>query len=511
MTRKPDRAAARVGCGLLDQKIGLAFEKHQAGRIEVADTLYREVLEADPRNGAALHGLGLVTYHRGDLAQAEELIRQSIELDGTQGLHHYHLGVVLQGQGAREAALASFRRALELDPHSADAHVGVGGVRYELGERDLAEDSFRRAIGLDPNHVKAHSNLGVALTARCLLEEAIHHFETATDLSPDHALAHWNNAIALLLSGDFETGWREYEWRLQRPGSTPTEFSKPRWTGDALAGRTILIHAEQGLGDAIQFCRYASTLVESGRVLLAVQPSLKRLMASLQGVAGILVDQDPLPAFDVHCPLLSLPGLFETRLETIPADVPYLAAQPAAVQAFSDRLGPGDHLNVGLVWAGNPRLQNDLNRSIPLERFRSLVEVPGARFVSLQKDKRAGDQELLASLGGIADLAPHLEDFADTAAAIEALDLVISVDTSVAHLAGALGKPVWLLLPFAPDWRWMLHREDSPWYPSMRLFRQTQARSWPEVLAAVAEALPGFRSTSKACPGNDGSGLSPRR
>jgi len=486
----------------LNQKIALALENHQAGRIEAAEALYRQVLEADPRSGAALHGLGLVTYQRGNLADAEKLIRQSMEIDAAHqgGLHHYHLGVVLQGQGKLGAAQASFRRALDLGPESADAHAGLGGVRYELGERDLAEESFRRAIALDPNHFKAHSNLGVALTARCLLKEAIASFQKATDLCPDHALTRWNNAIALLLSGNFEAGWQEYEWRLKRPGATPTKLPKPRWTGDDLHGRTILLHAEQGLGDAIQFCRYVPRVVErGGRVLLAVQHSLKRLMSGLEGVASVLVDNDPLPPFDVHCPLLSLPGLFGTRLETVPAEVPYLATEPAAVQAFRERLGKdnNDTLKIGLVWAGNPRLRNDLNRSVPLELFRPLVEVPGTRFFSLQKDKRAGDEELLASLGAITDLGPDLSDFADTAAAIDALDLVISVDTSVAHLAGALGKPVWLLLPFAPDWRWLLAREDSPWYPGMRLFRQTAARSWPEVMATVTAAAAGHRTSSE--------------
>ncbi|MHC4077363.1 MAG: tetratricopeptide repeat protein, partial [Planctomycetota bacterium] len=285
MTRSRHRAAAKVGHELLGQKIAAGLQNHQAGRIEAAEALYREVLETDPRNAEALHGLGLVHYQRGDLQDAAERIRQSIGINSTHALYHYHLGVVLQAQGEGGSAAASFRRCLDLDPGSADAHAALGGVRYELGERDLAEEDFRRAIELDPNHFTAHSNLGVALTARCLLEAAIASFREATALCPDHALTRWNNAIALLLSGDFEKGWREYEWRLKRPGSTPTELPRPRWTGDDLQGRTILLHAEQGLGDAIQFCRYVPSVVaRGGRVLLAVQPSLKRLMTGLEAV-----------------------------------------------------------------------------------------------------------------------------------------------------------------------------------------------------------------------------------
>jgi Flp pilus assembly protein TadD len=475
----------------MTRKIALAFENHRAGKVEAAAALYQEVLETDPDNGDALHGLGVLAYHRGDLHEAEELFRKSIRSCGDNALCHYHLGALLQQQRDWEGAAASFRRSLALDPRSADAHAGLGGVLYQRGERQAAEEILRRALELDPNHAHAHSSLGVALTARCLLAEAMAALDKAVALRPEDGTCRWNRAVPLLLSGNFEDGWPEFEWRLRLPGATPTQFPQPRWNGDDLAGKTLLLHAEQGLGDTIQFCRYLpEVLATGGRVLLGVQPSLKRLMGSLTGVEGsqVLTDGDALPAFDVHCPLLSLPGLFGTRLDTIPADIPYLAAEADRVEVFNNKIG-NDGFKVGLVWAGNPRLKNDRSRTIPLAGFRRLAGLPDVRCFSLQKDKRPGDEQLLAAWPGVTDLAPDLQDFADTAAAIEALDLVISVDTSVAHLAGALGRPVWVLLPFAPDWRWLLHREDSPWYPTMRLFRQSEARSWPEVLAVVEEAL----------------------
>ncbi len=474
--------------GALDDKTKLAFENFQAGRVEAAEALFREAVDEDSENADALWGLGVISYQRGDLSNAEAFVRLSIKLRDGRPLCHHLLGVLLQDKDDPKRAAASFRRAVELDPSLVDAHVGLGGALYQLGERTDAEACFRRALELDPNDAKAHGSLGVALTARCLPEEALLSLDRAAELLPDDADAHWNRALALLLSGNLEEGWREYEWRHKRPDGTPTKFPKPRWAGEYLDGRTILLHAEQGLGDAILFCRYVPRVAErGGPVLFGVKPPLKRLMSQLEGVS-VLGDGDPLPPYDVHCPLLSLPGLFRTRLETIPAEIPYLSAEPYAAQAFRQRIGQDESLKVGLVWAGNPRLPNDHNRSIPLEAFRGLME-SGARLFSLQTDKRPGDEDLLASSGDIIDLAPHLDDFADTAVAIEALDLVISADTSVAHLAGALGRPVWLLLPFAPDWRWLLHRGDSPWYPTMRLFRQTEAQSWPEVIAAVAEAL----------------------
>lgn len=472
-------------------RIALAIQNHRAGRVDAAEVLYREVLEAEPENGEALHGLGVLSYHRGDLPQAEELFRRSIQACGDNPVFHYHLGALQQQQGEWQEAALSFHRSLELDPTSAQAHAGLGGVRYQLGDREMAEASFRKAIELDPDHASAHSSLGVALTAQCKLEEALASLDHAVALRPEDPGCRWNRAVALLLAGDFEAGWPDYEWRLRLPGATPTRLPKPRWTGDGLRGRTILLHAEQGLGDTIQFCRYLPEVIDAGgRVLLGVQPSLQRLMTSMTQLEGaqVLTEGDALPPFDLHCPLLSLPGLFGTRLETIPADVPYLAAEPDAVDSFRKKIGT-QGFKVGLVWAGNPSLTNDRNRTIPLEDFRPLVGCPNRRCFSLQKEKRPGDQELLASWEGITDLAPELSDFADTAAAIEVLDLVITPDTSVAHLAGALGRPVWLLVPFAPDWRWLLGRDDSPWYPTLRIFRQTAARSWPEVLAAVVGAI----------------------
>lgn len=291
--------------------------------------------------------------------------------------------------------------------------------------------------------------------------------------------------------GDFVRGWQEYEhrWTLSENHGRQREFAAPRWQGGELAGRTLLLHAEQGLGDTLQFVRYAPLLVRRGaRVIVLCQPPLKRLLMEMEGIS-VVADDEPLPEFDLQLPLLSLPRAFGTTLATIPAEVPYLRADPVDVRAWGRKLDDKDHFKIGLVWAGNRRHLNDRNRSCTLDAFAPLAAVSGIRLYSLQKDAAAAEIQNAPATMRLVDVGKELVDFADTAAAITCLDLVITVDTAVAHLAGALARPAWLLLPFAPDWRWMLAREDSPWYPSLRLFRQNQAGDWSGVLTAVMNAL----------------------
>jgi tetratricopeptide (TPR) repeat protein len=345
---------------------------------------------------------------------------------------------------------------------------------------------------LNPELVEAHLNLGVALMAKTDVVPAITSFRRAIDLRPDSAKAHYNLALALLSSGNFREGWTENEWRWLCKGfTTPLRrFTQPLWDGSPLHGRTILLHCEQGFGDSIQFIRYAPLVAErGGRVVLWAPPELLSLMRGVQGVETVAT-AEPFPPFDVHCPLLSLPRALDTRLESIPANVPYLFADPVRTARWKDKVvASANGLKIGLAWAGRPTHTNDRNRSIGLKQLAPLAEITGVTFYSLQKGSSAHHAAGAPSGMNLIDLTDELHDFADTAALIENLDMVIAVDTSVAHLAGAMGKRVWVLLPFSADWRWLLNREDNPWYPTMRLFRQKQIGNWDATIIELARAL----------------------
>jgi tetratricopeptide (TPR) repeat protein len=352
---------------------------------------------------------------------------------------------------------------------------------------------FDRAIGCRPSFVLALINKGFALIQLGRLDEAADTWRQARSLDPTNAEADWNLSLLELLNGDFEAGWprREARWNSKlRPAVYP-EFSEPMWLGkEPVEGKTILVHVDEGLGDTIQFVRYLPMLAERGaRVILVVAKALHPLISGFPGVSECLMVADKLPPFDMHCPICSLPLAFGTRLETIPSATSYLPA-PARerIRAWEDRLGPHDRLRVGLVWSGNPDHSNDLNRSIPLQTFSRILDVD-ATFVSLQKDPRPNDKAVLEKRPNIIDLTEHFADFVETAALVSCLDLVITVDTSVAHLAAALGRPTWVLLPYVPDYRWLLDRDDSPWYPTMRLFRQTATREYQSVLERVRSEL----------------------
>ncbi|MCH8036190.1 MAG: hypothetical protein IIC53_03595, partial [Proteobacteria bacterium] len=320
--------------------------------------------------------------------------------------------------------------------------------------------------------------------------EAVASFHKALDIEPDYADAHHNFSLTLLLQGDFPNGFEQYEWRRRTKMCPRRVFAQPEWDGGPFPGRTLLLHAEQGLGDTLHFIRYAPLVRDlGGRVVIECQKPLADLLGSVAGIDAIVPEGNPLPPFDLHTPLLSLPHLLGTTEATVPTAVPYLSPEPGAVEVWRHRVGRGEELKVGLVWAGSPGHKNDRNRSISLERLRPLLDVPGIRFFALQVGERASDIEAVGLQGLIDDISPDLNDFADTAAALSVLDLLISVDTAPAHLAGALGRPVWLLLPFVPDWRWMMDREDSPWYPTMRLFRQPMRSDWLSVIHRIGNEL----------------------
>jgi len=402
-----------------------------------------------------------------------------------------NLGAVLAERGRLEEASGWYSRAIAERRDFADAHNNLGATLVKLDRAAEAEALHRRAIALKPAFADAHYNLGVALHDQGRFDEALQSYDEAARIKPDFVDARWNRAFLLLTKGRFAEGWSEHEWRWRRKQQPPRSFPEPLWKGEAAAGRTILLHFEQGIGDTLQFMRYAPIVAAGGaRVLLQVQRPLARLVRGSVGRGiEVLADGDVLPPFDLHSPLLSLPLACGTAdIDSVPAQVPYVTADAASVARWRERIGTHDGLKVGLVWAGNPQHKNDRNRSVAIELLAQLLDAPGVHWYSLQVGERSADLARLPS-GNIVNLADGLTDFAETAAAISALDLVISVDTAAAHLAGALGKPVWLLVPFTPDWRWLLGRADSPWYPTARLFRQPARGDWERVVSDVRVAL----------------------
>jgi tetratricopeptide (TPR) repeat protein len=458
-----------------------------------AEAAHRAVVAANPAIAEAQVNLAAALSAQGRDGEAEAACRRAIGLNPRLALAHAALGGVLAQQGRHGEALAACRRAVALDPDLPVAQTNLAGALRLCGLDAEAEAAARRALALDPGAAAAWRNLGAALDAEGRPAAAMEAFDRALAIAPADAEIRFARALTLLRGGDFGRGLAEYEWRwdtrAQRAGRRT--FAQPQWRGEDVAGRTILLHAEQGLGDTIQFARYAALAAERGaRVLLEVQPALVRLLSGLDGVERVLARGEALPAFDLHCPLLSLPLALATTPATIPAAIPYLRAEPERAAAWRARLEQRPGFRVGIAWQGNPHSIADLGRSAPLAAFAPLAAVPGVRLIALQKGPGS---EQLAALPAVEDLGngldPGPDAFLDTAAAMMALDLVVSVDTAAAHLAGALGRPVWIALKSVPDWRWLLDRADTPWYPTARLFRQRQPGDWPGVFAAIAAAL----------------------
>ena len=464
--------------------------RHALGDTDAAIDLLRKAAALDPALVPAHNDLGILLHGRGALEEAEACYRRAIELAPHFAEAMSNLGAVLAERGRLDQATDWYKRALAERDDLPDAHNNLGSALVKLDRAGEAEVLHRRAVALRPDFADAHYNLGVALLDQGRYDEALPCYDEAIRLNPDSVDAHWNRAFVMLLKGDFAQGWREHEWRWKRTQQPPRNFPQPQWRGEDIAKRTILLHDEQGMGDTLQFMRYAPLVAARGaRVLLQVQRPLLRLAAaSLDVGIEVFAEGDLIPPFELHSPLLSLPFACGTTIETIPTPIPYIEVDPAAAARWRNRIGPAAGLKVGLVWAGNPQHKNDRNRSIALERLAPLFEAPGVRWFSLQVGERAADLSR-APAGKIANLADRLTDFAATAAAIAGLDLVIAVDTAIAHLAGALGKPVWILLPFVPDWRWLVDRDDSPWYPTARLFRQPTRGDWESVAQRVRAAL----------------------
>ena len=493
----------------ISETLNLAVRHHQAGNMNQAEQLYRQILNADSSHYIALHHLGVLAFQvgRSDIALAHFIEVLRLKPDYAEGYNS--LGIAQREQGKLEEAIANWQTSLRLQPIQAEAHNNLGLALKELGRLEESAANLERALAIDPSFFEAHNNLGNTLKEQGKLHESAACYLRTLRLKPDHADAHKNLGILYLLMGNFAQGWAEFEWRWRCHDFSLPKLPQPLWDGSPLHGRTIFLHTEQGLGDTIQFVRYAKLIKQAGGSAILVCPAnLVRLLTRCDGLDRVLPGE-PLPRFDVHAPLLNLPRLLGTNsVETIPADVPYIHAEPELVERWRVRIGepspvrgrlvpairpltglgsPERAFRIGISWQGNPANTRDRWRSVALERFAPLAAILGVKLISLQVGP--GSEQLRQAPDLAIDIGSELTDLADTAAVLKNLDLVITVDTALAHLAGALGVPVWVALPFAPDWRWLLNREDSPWYPSMRLFRQPRLRDWEDVFARIASAL----------------------
>ena len=492
----------------------LGFVLQELGRMDDALTHHDAALRLDPRNAGAHSNRGfvLLALHRPD--EALTSCDQAIAIDPDLAEAHNNRGTVLQDLHRLDEALPCYRRAVELNPDFARAHNNLGTVLQQLGRADDALASYEQAIKLNPALAEAHNNRGALLRELMRTEPAIASFDRAIAANPDFADAHWNKSLALLSLGDFARGWEMFEWRWRQGPvkSTRRPVPQPLWLGnESLAGRTILLYAEQGLGDTIQFCRYAKLVADLGaRVVLLVPEPLLTVLASLDGVAQLAKPGDSLPPFDFQCPLMSLPLAFRTELATIPAPRAYLTPDPEKARRWKERLGERHGPRVGLVWSGGFRPDQPELAAIHARRnleasLLAPLKDDRIEFYSLQKGAPA-DSDLArlqsAYWNGprIVDWTSELHDFSDTAALIANLDLVISVDTSVAHLAGALGRPVWILNRFDSCWRWLRGRVDSPWYPTARIYTQERPGDWSGVIDKVKADLARVVESGEALP-----------
>ena len=463
------------------------------GRTEEAATALSKCVRLNPNDAAAHSTLGVALQVLGHPDKAIKHLSRAVELQPQAAQFQYNLAKALRDQKRMEEAAVAFQRTVELQRAFAPAWNNLGNTLRDLGRLEEAIRCYQVDLQLRPNNPPTLHNMGIVYRELLMLPEAMRCFDTALAFDPAYHECRLSRAMQLLLEGQLLRGWNEYEARFDVPrAGAKREYGKPPWDGTEPEGRTILLYCEQGFGDAIQFARYAPLLAErKATVILECQPELRELFGSLRGVEQIVCPGEEPPDFDVYRGIMSMPLIFATTLETVPNQVPYLRADRAKVRRWRKIIEPGG-LRVGLVWAGAGGYGNDVNRSMTLERLGPLAQVEGVRFYSLQKGSAAAQAQSPPEGMDVLDLSAELTDFGETAAAIENLDLVISVDTAVGHLAGALNKPVWLMIPIFPDWRWMLGRADSPWYPSLRLFRQPTRGDWNSVVQRVAEELRTF-------------------
>lgn len=510
-----------------------AIAYHQAGHLDQAEQLYRQILNQDPQQVDALSLLGVIACQHGKLEEGMALYRQALALqpehrqarenlnlalwklgrkqideaianlnwivnfEPRNGQAHMALANIYQDQGMLEQALHHYQQALIANPSSADLLNRIGVVLQYQGKSNLAAHFHRQALTHQPHNIDALISLAKAILDQGKVDEGLAYVNQALSIHPNHPVARHNRALMLLQKGEFQQGFPEYEWRLKTADFPPCPFKQPVWDGSDFSGKTLLLHAEQGLGDTIQFIRYVPLVAQrGGRIILTCHQPLMRLLSTMPGIDQFIPLGMPLPAFDTYTPLLSLPGILGTTLDTVPSQVPYLRPPKVNLELPISNTIQNPKLKVGLVWSGGNLYKHNQTRSFSLQEFQAILDVPEISFYSLQKGIPQLELVELGWQSRLIDLNEQLQDMADTADAIAQLDLVITVDTSVAHLAGALATPVWVLLAHVADWRWLLNREDSPWYPTMRLFRQSQAGDWQGVMHRVIEALETARDKS---------------
>lgn len=483
---------------------GLAHALAEQDKLDEAVTCYRQALRLQPHSAGIHNNLGITLARQEKLDEAVAHYREALRLAPKAADFHNNLAIVLAKQGNFADAERHYRESLRLKPNAPGAISNLGNALRDQGKFGEAILLYRQALRLKPDAADVHNNLAVALVKQRSVDEGLAHYEECLRLEPDYAEAHTNRAQALLLKGDFAKGCPEFEWRWKCKNAGPRHTQHPRWDGSPLQGCTILLHAEQGSGDTLQFIRYAQLVKQRGATVFFECPQpLKPLLKSCLGIDQCFAQEEQKPAFDCHAPLMSLPGLVGTTLETIPADIPYLFADEECIERWRDELGHDDHFKIGIAWQGNTRYGGDRHRSLALRHFLPLAWLEGVQLYSLQKGfgseqlKTIGDQTPIVDLGGRNDV--DTVAFLDTAAIMKNLDLVITSDTAIAHLAGGLGVPVWVVLPTTSDWRWFLGREDSPWYPTLRLFRQTQLGNWEAVILRLMNELR-QKLAARMCP-----------
>lgn len=465
------------------------------GKTVEAMEAYQEALRINPRFSEAHNNRGVLLEDQGKYADAIAHFRQAIQLNPQSTEGHSNLGVALAALNQFDEAIACYREALRLRCDSAEAHNNLGNALRALGRFEEAMAHFREALRIRPDYAEAFNNLGIVLVYQGQVDEGAACYNRALELKPDYADAHLNRSLVWLAVGDWARGWKEYEWRWKGKKLQPERnFPEPRWDGTSLAGKTLLLYAEQGLGDTLQFVRYAPLLQQRGaRVVFECPKSLLKILARTPGIDQVVEQGQALPPFDFHAPLLNLPALLGTTLNSVPVSIPYVFPDPEAVERWRRELAGMKGFRVGIAWQGNPQYRNDRHRSVPLAHFAVLGKIPGVTLISLQKGPGTDQLEAAAGKFEVHDLGRRLDEeagpFMDTAAVMKNLDLVITSDTAIPHLAGALGVPVWMATPFSPDWRWLREREDCPWYPTMRLFREPALGSWDVVFRRIADEL----------------------
>jgi len=466
--------------------LGMAF--YRQNKLDEAIAHYQQAVTLTPDHANCHNSLGVALYRKGKLEEAIAHYQQAIALNPDYAVAYDNLGIALKQQGKLEDAIASYRQAIALNPTYASAFNNLGNALREQGQYEAAALACQEALRLRPDYADAHNTYGCVLVDLGNYEAAIAAYEEALHHAPNYADAHLNLGMIRLLLGDLQRGFAEYHWRWRSQQCSPLRYPQALWDGADLQGKVILLTAEQGFGDTIQFARYATLVAQrGGRVVIACQKPLIRLLATVPGVERCVDRDKDNVETHAHAPLMELPEILGTILDSIPATVPYVA--PPVDSTLALDTPPNTGLKIGFVWSTSPTNSTTPRRSCSLSYFLSLLEIPGVALYSLHKEPPASDLAALESQPRLQDLRSHLQDFGDTAAAIAQLDLIITVDTAVAHLAGALGKPVWTLLPFVADWRWLRDRSDSPWYPTMRLFRQPRHGDWDSVFQQVRRSL----------------------